>query len=97
MRDNKVVYKIVAGCDGYNAKRLCSLIEKEGCVSVDDAYEKAVAAGVGCGDCLIVLGVDKAKYMRGKIPERYFTTFDLPDFNPRWEKGTADYTLTVNV
>ena len=99
---SEVAFKIVAGCDGYNAEELAKAILKK---SFDDLtcellLEMAKEAGFGCEDDLVVLGrgcKPASEMDEGDLGPLYHLTFDNPWFNPRWGRGSADYRLCVSM
>lgn len=95
----KVAMKLVTGHDGGNAQKVAERIRFLRQVpGVEEAREIALDEGFGCRECLIVgtpedpFGND---HMRGDYP-RYWTTFNEPRANPRWEHE-ADYTEVVEL
>jgi len=94
----QVIMKIVAGCDGMIARKLANFLRTHWPLDIDEVYEMASAMGFGSPSCLIVMTADD---FRGgdidELPELYRSTFNRPDFNPRWAHGTADYFEIVDV
>lgn len=99
VRDGEVVLKFVAGCDGMKAEHLANILRVGGVVpSLEQAYELATAVGFGSTDSLVVL--DPTDYLyKGydEVGRLYRSTFNDPNFNPRWKRGTADYTEVVDL
>lgn len=95
----KVVMKVVAGCDGYNARKLANKLRKSWPVSIDEAYKMALEIDFGDPNCLVVITESDIKSDEGnsEIHPRFRETFQKPRFNPRWENGTAEYTVVTNV
>lgn len=96
------LFKIVTGCDGYNAKELAlAILEKveEGkSLTADLLYDLALGCGFGDEDTLVVMSADDIK-QRGdfEVGQLYRMTFRNPWFNPRWEQGTACHVLCVDI
>jgi hypothetical protein len=97
MSDKRVLMKVVAGCDGYNAKKLAVLIEKSWPVSKEDAIKLAVKTKFGCPDCLVVITDQDTQEGSEELGLLYFKTFQKPKFNPRWKHGTAPYTKVIKI
>ncbi len=95
----KVVMKIVAGCDGNNAQKVADQLRDSWPVSIENAYKIALNNGLGDKDCLVIITDSDIKYEGGKneIHSRYRETFQQPEFNPRWDHGTADFIIVVDV
>jgi hypothetical protein len=66
--------------------------------------------GFGCGDCIVILEYNPCKHNDPKMHTkldgddwdeegraRYLDTFHVPQFNPRWKYGTADYVEVVEL
>ena len=100
LKDGKVALKVVAGCDGDRAKTLADVIRRDGRVlPVRDIYDIARSRGFGCEECLVVIGQDDEVFHQfdGRLPSPYRETFDDPLFNPRWDKGAADFVEVVSL
>ena len=101
MKDNKVKYKIIAGCNGFNIDKVKEKIlmtephilfsSSELVISIL-LHTGAILLNFGCKDCLVVIS-EYGGYYQFKEPlsSLYGETFNQPEFNPRWEYGTADY------
>jgi len=99
VKDGAVVAKIIAGCDGYNAPMVADQIVEFGInydevPTVGELRHFAIDCGLGCADCLVVM--DGENCTMPDVDERYRRTFEQPLFNPRWEAGTAAYTIVVD-
>jgi hypothetical protein len=94
----RVLMKIVAGDEGYNAQKVADKLRKFWPVGANKAYELASKAGFGCEECLVVM-TDTEIIFEGDedIHPRYRKTFHQPKFNPRWKYGTADYIVVASV
>jgi len=111
MDGEKVIAKLVVGCDGQYMPEVASQINRSWTLADVDLHSiltLAKAHGVGCDDCRVVIGdLDgKPTVMMAedfdfgdddKTRERYFDTLQKPKFNPRWERGTAAYALVVDL
>lgn len=101
VRDGKVVRKIVAGCNGINMPSLRGFLETSPTDDPDELLKACRDHHVGCADCL-VLQIDKHT-ARGldesdeATAARFVDHFDDPIFNPRWEHGTAAYSLVLHL
>ena len=103
---DKVLYKIVAGCSGMKIEDLVKCIKTLYQINPDKInayylYHTALNYSFGCKDCLVVfneneLETDNKELFHGSFP-LYLKTFDNPDFNPRWEYGTADYIEIIDI
>lgn len=97
--DDKVVMKFVAGCDGMKAPLLARRLRESGEVpSLEAAYDLATKVGFGSESCLVVMD-ETREVFRGDedLGPLYRQTFDQAEFNPRWEYGTADYIIVVDL
>lgn len=96
-KDNKTLYKVITGCNGYNAKMLAKSIEMLAKISVSEILRVAHESSYGCKDCLFVMDKDNTYTYHGQqvhMPQ-YRQHFDDPKFNPRWERGTADHVILI--
>jgi len=106
---DKVLLKVVAGCDGYNAKTLARRLFEMWPISPTAAYGLAEEVGFGCDHCRFViteysiLGLNDTHQVRNVEEDKdedfslYRETFQKPRFNPRWPSGTADYIEVVYI
>lgn len=99
MKDGAVLMKVVAGCDGQNARLLARVIGAAKQVpDVRTAYRTALQVGFGDRNCLVVVTPDEVFSMCAEEPGvLYRSTFDQPRFCPRWEHGTADHVRIVEI
>lgn len=101
VQNERTKWKIVTGCDGYNIPKLAYLFAVDGVPdSIDEVHEFATN-GTGlfgsCG-CLYVLGESEWRNKENEPPPLlYATSFQMPEFNPRWERGTADYAMIYDL
>lgn len=102
IKKGNVILKAIAGSEGGMARVLTQRIETERPTTVDELLRLSVEAGFGEIESLVVMDNEIAIYNGDKFRpdsgdfESYFTTFDDPEWNPRWSLGTADFTVTVN-
>ena len=99
---DKVLMKVVAGCDGNNAQKLADKLKDTWPVDAFKAYQLAQEVGFGDEDCLVAITISEAVSGGDKVGDEelgplYRTTFQQPEFNPRWENGTADHVIVINV
>ena len=99
---NKVLYKIIAGCNGMNGKQLAfKLLDSRLLSDPKKIYDMALENGFGCKDCLVVSSNNEKHVYRG-IEELskdsgfgYYKTFDDPYWNPRWKQGSVGHLYIV--
>ena len=99
--DDRVLFKVVAGCNGFNAPNLAEAIRKMKPTSIHRVHKMAKEHDCGCSACLVTLDghmtciglVDKMDDPNTVM--RYLNTFRYPRFNPRWTQGIADYVEVV--
>lgn len=101
-KEDHVLAKVVAGSDGQNVMKLADMLRGKA-YDPETLYEKAVEAQLGNPSNLVVMrhqvhdefivqGVE-----RSELNPFYFKTFQQSKFNPRWEQGTADFTVVLYV
>lgn len=95
----KVAMKIVAGIDGDKAKKVADAIRNQNPLpTAKEAYDLASNLGFGSEECLVVMTPTETVYKYGdQLHRRYRDTFYQPEFNPRWEYGTADFVEVVEL
>lgn len=91
----KTKIKVIAGCNGYNAEALGKQIKLKNLQSIDAIYNEAKDCQFGCRACLVVLSKSKVRNDGDDLVPRYLDTFEAPEFNPRWGRGTADYVIVL--
>lgn len=96
-----VRYKVVSGSDGHNARALAEAVAEEEFADLTCDRIAEIAKQVGLGSCgsLVVMGIDgelAGDFEEDELGPLYRLTFCNPWFNPRWEHGTADYSLCVD-
>lgn len=94
----RVVMKLVAGNDGNLAQKVADRLRSSWPLSADAAYDLARKIGFGCRESLVVLTESETKYKGSvELDDRYYDTLQDPEFNPRWEQGTADHVVVIKV
>jgi len=99
IKGGKVVAKIITGCDGRNVVALAEELRKDPCTDMATLFCLAKQQDLG-GDSLVVQTSPSEWMCDGdleELPDLYREKFHVPDFNPRWERGTADYTEIVDL
>jgi hypothetical protein len=104
VKDEKVLYKIVAGCNGMKIADLVKCIktlyqiDKEK-INAYYLYHTALNYSFGCKDCLVVFNESELETNEKEfaLSVLFLKTFNNPNFNPRWEYGTADYIEIINL
>ena len=98
LKDGKVILKAVAGCNGYPAADVAKAVRKSPGLSVPMLYAICRECDFGCEDCLVVQDVQTHKFAGDdELGPLYKAEFSNPRFNPRWVKGTAEYTEIVEL
>ncbi len=95
--DGQVVMKVVAGCNGMLAKSMAQSLAAKWPLSTEEAHSLALRTGFGDATCLVVMTTEDVCSLESDLHPRYHETFQQPDFNPRWEHGTADHTVIIEV
>lgn len=94
----EVFCKIVAGCDGYNAENLARAILEKNLTEPIEFFAEAKAQNFGSPNNLVVFTEHLFLHETGdEIDDRYRETFKCPFFNPRWEYGTCEHTIIVDI
>ena len=98
-RDGKVIFKIVAGCNGYNLPELIAAVKRlPQPWTRQSLYEAAERVEFGDQACLVVQGESGAMFLGGgSLDASYREKFSEPEFNPRWSHGTADYSAAIEI
>ncbi|MDQ5893681.1 MAG: hypothetical protein QG640_693 [Patescibacteria group bacterium] len=100
VQDGKVVMKIITGADGQCASKVAKAIKKLGHIpEPEEAYDLALRHGFGHESSLVVMNGKETFHKTDTegFEKGYRQTFDNPEFNPRWDHGTADYTQIVHL
>jgi hypothetical protein len=110
-KDGQMLYKVVVGHDGQNASKVASRVRSLARIpTVEELATICAEEDFGCNDCLIILENDPENWNRPKIlkgkevdwdddnPEyqRYYDTFHVAEFNPRWKFGIAPYVEVID-
>lgn len=93
----QTIVKAVAGCSGAFAPDLAEALRAQpGINTAQEVYDLATKIGFGCISCLVVLDRENIVSVDGDdIEADYRATFDNPEWNPRWDRGTAAYVEIV--
>ena len=99
IKGGEVAFKIIVGCDGYSADDLVQLIKDSGDTTIGGLVALSQEAGFGCDDCRVIMDAHSSVCGAGveDLDERYRRTFRDPQFNPRWERGTAEYVRVLEL
>ncbi len=99
--DDEVEMKIVAWSNWYNAENVATRIKESWPVSAQEAYDIAIEEHLGWISTLVVTTLEKTIYENeeGDLDGHplYKKTFADPNFNPRWEHWTSDYTEIIDI
>lgn len=110
-KNGVMLYKAIVGHDGQNAPKVASRVRSMAHVpTVEELATICAEEHFGCNDCLIILENDPNNWnhprkLTGKDvdwdednPEyqRYYDTFHVAQFNPRWRYGTAPYVEVID-
>lgn len=96
-KDGKVVAKCVVGCNGYNAPDLAERLRRLGRITQEGMYRAAAETDFGCDDCRVVV-TEEGILSRSveDVGPLYLSTFQQPEFNPRWECGAVGHLEIVD-
>ena len=103
VKGGKVIIKIIAGCDGYNAEKTAIEIMKYLQIDGDEIYlsdlfEICKLKKFGCDDCLTIMNESKSLSRAQSVePKEYRETFEDPQFNPRNKNGSVEYLFIIPV
>ena len=102
IKDGKVVCKVIAGCNGGNARKVADYIADNvkdlKFAKLDQIYDLASKLGFDSqGDLVVMDAVEIFSKSKDQISDLYRAKFDDPQFNPRWEVGSANFTEIVTV
>ena len=96
---DNVLFKIITGADGYNADQLVGAIKNHNTpLTLETLYQMALDNDFGGEQSLVVLNATDYYHRIDdveELPELYRSTFNRPEFNPRWRHGTAAYVRVV--
>lgn len=101
--NGKMLFKVVAGSDGYNAPKLVDWAKAyDGVMAAEVFYKAAIQVGFGHKTDLVVQASDGSLIFSDELSYedfgglyRDYSKFLDPRFNPRWEIGTADHVAIV--
>lgn len=105
LSNGEMFIKVVAGSNGFNAKKLAEWANaRHGGMTEAAVYQAARDAGFGSPEDLVVQGPDGSLTYDGEWMSeedlgplyRDYSKFLDPRFNPRWEAGIADYVEIVD-
>ena len=93
VKDGKVQFKCVAGCNGMEARKTADVLRHLKNPTIDQVYKICIDNDFGCEDCTVVQSETEHRchpdYQDEELSSLYKEKFNTPDFNPRWERGTA--------
>ena len=109
-KDMEMIFKVITGHDGKGAVPLAQFLRKLQNVPIlDELHEMADEAGFGHRSSRIILersevwnkpkahvGPEMDFDLSDPDTQRYFDTFNVAEFNPRWKFGTAAYVEVVD-
>jgi len=96
--EGRVVMKLVAGIDGYNASIVAEDIRTQWPLDAQDAYDIAIQRNFGTVRDLVVVTLGETVFKGDDdVGRLYLNTFQDPEFNPRWESGRVDHCEVVDV
>ncbi len=104
-KDGEVIMKVAAGQDGNKAPALAAFIRANWPLTIDQVHAEALRLPFGNTRTLVTITRGEYRYNKWTHGREYFitgcplydSTFDDPEFNPRWEQGISDYTEIVDV
>lgn len=104
VRGQKVMFKAVAGCDGYLAADVANEVKKRaGIGSARELLDLCLDVGFGDETRLVVQSQDENLTVDG-VDEgdlsalyRDADKLQMPRFNPRWDLGTAEFVEIVDL
>lgn len=110
-KDGQMVYKIIVGHDGMNAPKVGLRVKRlDRIPTVKELQAICEEEGFGCAECLVILEHDEHHWNKpvahvgpacmlddSEDSQRYYDTFHVAQFNPRWKFGTADYVEVVDL
>lgn len=104
VKKGAVIMKVVAGIDGQRIRLVTRELRKKWPMTINEVYELALSKRFGNHETLVVMTESKILHeseiiCRGdeETLDLYFKTFNQPNFNPRWESGTADHIEIIDV
>jgi hypothetical protein len=104
VQKDKVLFKCVAGSDGYNAQKLAKKIKEYEVQNLSTQLLHSLCKSVGFGDINVDLVIQSPieNYFTSEndnLSEFYHDTerFKDPKSNPRWKCGLSDYLVIVKL
>ncbi len=101
VQNGKVILKVVAGCNGGKAPAFAQYLKaalSSGTIAPARIYEIAQKYDLGTTENLVVMSPTSSYHKcEGELNPRYRETFNRPNFNPRWDEGTADHVIIVDL
>lgn len=99
VKNGKTLFKCVAGCNGQTAESLVKSLAELKELTLDSVYQQALKHHFGCKDCTIVQSENdfRSADQEDPLPELYISKFSDPQFNPRWEYGTAAHKAVLDL
>lgn len=100
LRNDEVIVKVVAGCNGYLSTDLSTAIQKDNISDPEAIFNLAKKIGFGSQDCLVVQDHCVNFYDGDEsLGILYYDQlkFKDPKFNPRWECGICSCTEIVHI
>ena len=93
VKDGKVQFKCVAGCNGMEARKTADILRHLKNPTIEQVYKICLDNDFGCKFCTVVQSENEFRQrdMEDELPELYLQKFNTTDFNPRWAIGTADH------
>jgi len=97
--DGKVRAKIITGSDGREIPELAAKLRANPTTDLSELMERSKEYFGGPSLC-VMTSPDEWLFDEDapeELPPLYRDKFDVPDFNPRWHHGTAEYTERVEL
>jgi hypothetical protein len=97
-KEGRVTMKIIVGTDGHKAKMMEEYVRKNWPLTKFEAHDAALKIGFGTRNDLVVILNGDMFHECGTTPSRlHLTTFQQPEFNPRWKNGVPEYTEVIDL
>jgi hypothetical protein len=96
-RGDKVVMKVIAGCNGQHAQKVANELLNSWPVGEYTAYKIAKDLGFGCINDLIVMTEKNIVSPRDELSPHFRETFKEPDSNPVWREGMEFFTIIIDI
>lgn len=99
--NDKVIFKVITGSDGYYIPDLKEWFIKNTNATAQQVFEAArrIIHGGKDNDSLVVQYGPNSFLTTNEedLQKLYVDKFPEPEFNPRWEYGSADYVEVVHI